>query len=538
MRFRLISSAVALIIAIALIGCGKEKEERGRKFTTPRAELKTLVYGRGGDSVGLDPAHEDDGESFKVCDSIYETLVRYKEDSTEVEPALATSWDVSEDGLEWTFYLRRNVAFHDGTPFNAAAVVFSFERQYNPHHPFHNVGGPYKYWEAMSMSDIVEKVEAIDEYTVKFTLKRAYAPFLNALALPPFSIVSPTALRKWGVEFSSHPVGTGPFKFLRWDRDDKIILEANDDYWGGRPKIDRLIFRSIPDNSVRLMELESGAIDAMDDPNPDDIPRIESNPNLVLLKRTGLNIVYLAMNTRKKPFDDVRVRKAINHAINKNLIVSALYGGLAVPAKNPFPPEISGYNDEIQDYEYNPNLARRLLRQAGYPNGFRTTLWAMSVPRPYAPKPLKLAEAIKADLEKIGVRAEIVTYEWGTYLEKVENGEHDMAILGWIADFADPDNFLYILLSKDSARKPALNISFYIDDEFDSLVRKAQGETDQVKREALYRKAQEIFHRDAPWVCIAHNSQMAVISGKVKGFKLHPASVYDFRKVWVENGTK
>ena len=224
----------------------------------------TLIFGRGGDSVGLDPALEEDGESFKVCDNIYDTLIEYKDGSTEIEPGLATRWESSEDGLTWTFHLRQGVTFHDGTPFNAEAVLFSLNRQHDETHPFHKVGGSYIYWIATGLAEIVDTITAVDDWTVQIRLKTAYAPFIYTIAITPFSIVSPTAVQKWGGEFSNNPVGTGPFKFVQWDRGDKIVLAANDTYWGDRPLLDRVIFRSIPDNSVRLIELQQGSLHAME----------------------------------------------------------------------------------------------------------------------------------------------------------------------------------------------------------------------------------------------------------------------------------
>ena len=302
----------------------------------------TLIFGRGGDSVGLDPAHEEDGESFKVCENIYDTLVQYRDESTEVEPALAESWESSDDGLTWTFHLRLGVKFHDGTDFNADAVLFSLNRQHDPNHPFHRVGGTPIYWTYTGLADLVEKIVALDDYTIQIVLNQPYAPFIATLAMGPFSIVSPTAVKKWGEDYTNHPVGTGAFKFVRWDRGDKVVLEVNEDYWGGRPNLDRIIFRSIPDNSVRLIELQNGSIDIMEFPNPDDMPQIREDPNLTVVEGPGMNVGYLAFNMDKKPLDNLKVRLAINHAINKPAIVEHLYQGMGIPAKNPIPPTMWG----------------------------------------------------------------------------------------------------------------------------------------------------------------------------------------------------
>ena len=494
----------------------------------------TLIWGRGGDSVGLDPAHEEDGESFKVCDNIYDTLVQYKDESTDLEPALATRWESSEDGLIWTFHLRRGVTFHDGTPFNAEAVLFSLNRQHDETHPFHKIGGGYIYWIATGLAEIVDKITAVDDFTVQIHLKTAYAPFIYTIAITPFSIVSPTAMQKWGEDFTNNPVGTGPFKFVRWDRNDKIVLEANDTYWGGKPFLQRVIFQSVPDNSVRLIKLQEGSLHAMEFPNPDDLQQIRDDEMLELISQPGMSIGYLAMNMDKAPFDNLKVRLAINHAINKATIIEHLYQGMGIPAKNPIPPTLWGYDDTIEDYAYDPELAKHLLTEAGYPEGFETTLWALPVPRPYIPDGRALAEVLQSELRDIGVETKIVTFDWGTYLEKTKNGEHDMAMLGWSADLGDPDNFLYFLLSKSSAEKPAGNIAFYRSDEMQDALEQARATTDREKRIALYEKAQQIFHKDVPWVPLAHAQRILVINRKVKNLKFHPLTSKYFRQIWIE----
>ena len=494
----------------------------------------TFIFGRGGDSVGLDPALEEDGESFKVCDNIYDTLIQYKDGSTEIEPGLATSWESSEDGLTWTFHLRKGVTFHDGTPFNAEAVLFSLNRQHDKTHAFHDVGGSYVYWIATGLAEIVDKITAVDEFTVQIHLKTAYSPFIYTIAITSFSIVSPTAVKELGDEYSNNPVGTGPFKFVQWDRGDKIVLAANENYWGRRPKLDRVIFRSIPDNAVRLIELQRGGLHAMEFPNPDDLQQIQDDETLELLSQPGTNIGYLAMNMDKPPLDNLKVRLAINHAINKSEIIKHLYQGLGVPAKNPIPPTMWSYDDTIEDFDYNPKLAKQLLAEAGYPNGFETTLWALPVPRPYIPDGRALAEVLQSELRNVGIETKIVTYDWGTYLEKTKYGEHDMAMLGWSADLGDPDNFFYFLLSKSSAEKPAGNIAFYRSDTMQNVLEQARSISDKEKRIALYKQAQQIFHKDVPWVPLAHAKQILVVNKKVKNLKLHPLNWKYFRNVSLE----
>ncbi|WP_027364489.1 ABC transporter substrate-binding protein [Desulfotruncus alcoholivorax] len=537
-RVFLFCSLVVLALSLLAAGCGGSKEEAkdGSAAGMKKSE-NVLVWGRGGDSPTLDPAVATDGEAAKVTINIFDTLVEYKPENTEVRPALAKEWSVSEDGLVWTFKLRDDVKFHDGTPFNADAVVYNFNRWMKKDHPLNQ--GECKYWMYMfngyDADSIVKSVEKTGDYEVKITLREPSAPFIQNLAMFPFAIASPTALEKYGADFFKHPVGTGPFKFAEWVPDDKIVLEKNNDYWGEKAKVDKVVFRSIPDNSARFMELQAGTIDMMDGINPDDVAAAKSNENFQIILRPSMNIGYLAMNMEKEPFDNLKVRQAISHAINKQAIIDAFFAGLAKPAKNPMPPSLWGYNDDITDYEYDPAKAKALLAEAGYPDGFETTLWAMPVPRPYMQQPQKIAEAIQADLAAVGIKAKIVSYEWGQYLEKAEDGDHDMVLLGWTGDNGDPDNFLYVLLDKDNAVKgSSSNYAFYKNDQVHDLLIKAQREMDQDKRADLYKRAQEIIHNDAPMVPLDHSTDPIILMKYVKGYVPHPTGVEKINTVSVQ----
>jgi peptide/nickel transport system substrate-binding protein len=509
-----------LLLAACLLGCGG-----------PPPVQDVLVFGRGSDSVGLDPALENDGESFKVCDNIYETLVTYEEASTAVRPLLARSWEVSADRLIWTFHLRTGVRFHDEAPFNAQAMVFSLGRQFYPDHPFHQVEGTYKYWKDMGMDDVVESMAALDDSTFVIRLKQPNAPFLSTLAMNFCAAVSPQAVARYGRDYFKNPVGTGPFRFVEWRKDERLVLERNEEYWGARPSLRRLIFRPIQEASVRFLELRQGTIHGLDNLSPEYLEQVRRDPDLQLLTQPGMNVGYLAMNMDRPPFDDLLVRQAVNHAIDKRSLVDNLYQGLAVPAKNPIPPIMWGYNDDIAPYAFDPAQARALLAQAGFPDGFATELWVPSAPRPYMPQPEKVAQAIQADLEKAGISARLVSMEWGTYLDKVFDGQHPMALLGWIGDNGDPDNFLYVLLDQNAAVKPAQNIAFYRSDQLHQLLVQARASIDQQERVRLYRIAQEIVHRDAPWVPLVHATQTAAFRKNVSGFKLHPTGSQWFHRV-------
>lgn len=503
----------------------------------PAAEEKVLVWGRGGDSISLDPIQVTDGESLKVTHQIYEGLLDYAPGSTEVVPVLATDWEPSPDGLEWTFHLRRGVKFHDGTDFNAEAVKINFDRWRNTADPLH-VGGEFPYYSYMfggfDEDSNIQDVIVVDEYTVKFVLKSVQASFLQDIAMVPFAIASPKALRENPEGLNDNPVGTGPFKFVSWTKGDRIVLEANPDYWGGRPAIDRLIYRSIPDNNARLVALQAGELDVMDGVEPAFLPTIQATGQFDIIERPPMNIGYLAFNTQKPPFDNVLIRQAINHAINKDELNTAFYGGLGIPAVSPLPPSVWGHNPNVPKYEYNPEKAKELLAQAGYgpDNPLKTELWAMPVPRPYMPQPERIGVALQNYLREVGIEAEIVTYEWGTYLEKTGMGEHTMALLGWTGDNGDPDNFLYVLLDKDNAVTPdAGNIAFYMDDEVHDLLIRARQTTDQAERTRLYEEAQVKIMEDAPWVPLMHTRVPIAVRKGISGYVPNPTGSESLGKV-------
>lgn len=516
----------------------------------------TLVFGSSGDASRLDPADVTDGESIQRMDNIFEGLVEYKPGSTQIQPCLATSWEMSEDGKKITFHLRRGVKFHDGTDFNADAVVFSFARQYDPNHPYHQYG-EWAYWGYM-FSDI-ERVEKVDNYTVKIILERPNASIMTSLAMFTVCIVSPTNARKYKEDAFRHPCGTGPFKFVEWVKDDHITLEANENYWRERPDLDRLIFKVIPDPSARLMALEVGEIHGMEYPDPTHFNRIEANPELKLLTQPGMNIGYMAMNTgygykdankngRRDPdepwvktpgyFEPLtrkKVRQAINCAINKKAIVEDIYKGTAVVAKNGMPPFMLGYNDAIEDYPYDPQKARQLLKEAGYPNGFDVTLYVMPVSRPYMFDPPKIGQAIQSYLADVGINVSFYQVDWSTYLQETEAGNHQMCLLGWTGDNGDPDNFMNVLYGANACSiGSAGNFAFYNNEKVQELLTSALQTYDREKRAEYYRKAQEIIHEDAAWVYLAHANQNIVFRKNVHGYVLHPTSRKFFYPVWIE----
>lgn len=518
-----------LLIAVVLAGCVSKAPSQRSESTEPRYG-GTLIFAKGKDATRLDPADITDAESSTVTENIFEGLVRFKPESTILEPALATSWTVSQDGLSYRFTLRKGVRFHDGTPFDAAAAKFNFDRQNTP-----ESGQMFEYWQYF-FEPVVKEVRVLDDHTLEVRLKQTDATFLSNLALATMGMLSPRAVERRGVDVARHPVGTGPFKFKSWMPNEKIVLVAHEEYWDGRPYLDKLIFKPVPENSVRLLELEVGAIAGMDGINPDDVGRVKEDPELAFYSQAGMNVGYLALNNEKAPFDSLKVRQAVRYAINKPGLVQAFFAGgtLGEAATVPMPPTIWGYHTGLQDYAYDPAKAKRLLAEAGYPNGFEMTLWSLPVVRPYMPQGQRTAEAIQADLAKVGIRATITTYEWGTYLDKLGKGDHHAALIGWIGDNGDPDNFLYTLLDANNARHGgASNYSFYKGAEAHRLMIEARQVAEPIRRAELYRKAQEVIHRDTPMIPLFHAKQLAAFRKTVRNFKLHPTGKKYFARVWL-----
>jgi peptide/nickel transport system substrate-binding protein len=516
----------------------------------------TLIFGSAGDASRLDPADVTDGESIQRMDNIFEGLVEYIPGTTEIQPCLAESWKVSSDGLKITFNLRKGVKFHDGSDVNADAVVFSFARQYDADHEYHQYGD-WAYWGYM-FSDI-DKVVKIDDYTVEVILKDINASIMTSLAMFTANIVSPANAEKYGADAFKNPSGTGPFKFVEWIKDDHITLEANDNYWRESAKLDKLIFKVIPDPSARLLALEANEIQGMEYPDPAAIDRINDNADLQLLTQAGMNVGYIALNCgygyidanengvrdSDEPWEEVpayiealtkkEVRQAVNYAIDKESIVKDLYKGTAIVAKNGMPPFMLGYNDAVKDYPYDPDKARELLASAGYPDGFKATLFVMPVSRPYMFDPPKIGEAIKAYLADVGIDIEIFQEDWSTYLEDTEAGKHEMCLLGWTGDNGDPDNFMNVLYGPNSASIGAAgNVAFYNNEEVQELLTKAVRTYDTDERAKYYEQAQEIIHEDAPWVYLAHSNQNLVFRANVKGYVINPTSRKFFYPVSVE----
>ncbi len=496
-------------------------------------QAKTLVYCSEGSPEGFNPSLYTAGTTFDASSrQLFNKLVEFERGTTKIVPALAETWDISEDGKEYTFHLRKGVKFHttkNFTPsrdFNADDIIFSFMRQFKKDHPYHNIsGGNYEYFESMSMPALIKDIVKVDDYTVKFILNRPEAPMIANLAMDFASITSSEYADKMMAAktpdvLDQEPVGTGPFQLVAYQKDAVIRYKAHPDYWAGKAAIDNLVFAITPDNSVRYQKLKAGECHVMPYPNPADLEAMSKDPAINLMQKEGLNVGYLAYNTLIPPFDKPAVRKALSKAINKEAILEAVFQGAGKVAKNPIPPTIWSYNDTIVDDSYDPDAAKKMLADAGVKD-LTTKIWAMPVQRPYNPNARRMAELIQADWAKVGVKAEIVSYEWGEYLKRSKDKDRDGAVLlGWTGDNGDPDNFLAVLLGCDAVG--SANRAQWCNEEFEALIQKAKVVADPAERTKLYEQAQVVFKEQSPWTTIAHSIVFEPVRKEVIGYRIDP----------------
>ncbi|MGN6305419.1 MAG: ABC transporter substrate-binding protein [Mesorhizobium sp.] len=507
------------------------------------ANAKTLVYCSEGSPEGFDPGLYTAGTTFDASSrTVYNRLVEFKHGSTELEPGLAESWTISDDGLEYTFKLRQGVKFQTTdffTPtreFNADDVIYSFERQLKADNAWNKyvAGASWEYSAGMGFPDLIKSIDKVDDHTVKFVLNHPEAPFMADLGMDFASILSKEYADKLAADgkmeqMNQQPLGTGPFTFVAYQPDAAIRYKANDSYWNGKPKIDDLVFAITTDASVRRQKLEAGECQIYPYPNAADVQALKDNKDLNVEEQAGLNVAYLAYNTLVAPFDKAEVRRALNEAINKKAIVDAVFEGQAQVAKNPIPPTMWSYNNDVKDDEYNPDAAKAALEKAGVKD-LKMKIWAMPVSRPYMLNARRAAELMQADLAKVGVTAEIVSYEWAEYLKRSSDKDRDGAvILGWTGDNGDPDNFLDTLLGCTAVG--GNNRAQWCNKEFDDLVKKAKQTSDQAERAKLYEQAQVVFKKEAPWATIDHSTVFMPMSKKVTGYTQDPLGIHRFDNV-------
>jgi peptide/nickel transport system substrate-binding protein len=553
---RLLYLVAAFTLAVGAASCGGDDDEAAETDGGAAQSGGTLVFGTASDPVVLDGALVSDGESLRVLDQIFETLTALEPGTTEVVPGLAESWEVSEDGMEYTFTLRQGVTFHDGTDFNAEAVCFNFERWYNFTGSFQNGDASY-YWQTVfggfaenESEDLPPSLyagcEATDEHTAVLRITKPSSSILGALSLTSFAIASPEALEQYGADEgrvddegifrpegtfgTEHPIGTGPFMFESWTRGDRLTLTRYEDYWGEKALLDSLVFRPISDNAARLQALQTGEIQGYDLVEPQDVPTIEGDSSLQLLDRPAFNVGYVGISQEHEPLDQLEVRQALAHALNRQRVVDDFYAGRGDVAHEFMPPEVVGYADDVTQYEYDPDRSRELLEEAGIETPLELTFcYPTDVSRPYMPDPQRNFEAFAADLDAAGFKITPKAAPWSPdYLGLALNGQCPLYLLGWTGDFGDADNFVGTFFQAPSPEWGFNN------PEIHGILDEAETETDPEERERLYQEANRLIMDFVPGVPYVHTSPALAFQANVKGYVPSPVSLEPFSIVSIE----
>lgn len=525
MKKKILSGVIAaLMAALCLAGCG-DKTDSKDSGANGDSSNESLVYAQGADPRGLDPQIVDDGESAKVTNQIYEGLVQYEEDSTKVKACLAKTWDVSPDGLVYTFHLQEGVKFHDGTDFNAEAVKFNVERN------------TINKTEDMTYADFVwgyvDGVEVKDEYTVAITLKQPSTPFIANLAMVfGAPMVSPTAAKEG--DLMNTPVGTGPYKFVEWKKDQYVKLEANEDYWNeeGKAKISNVVIRTIKDASTKILELQSGKVDIIDGIDTNQVKQLEEDSNITVNKTPGMNINYMAYNIERL---DKETRVALSQSVNVDELVEALYNGYAEKATTVLPTFVPGYSADVKQVAYDPDAAKKTLEEKGIKELHVITY---TNPRPYnTATGQTLTEAIQGYFDKVGVKITIDSYDWTTYKERTIAGDYDICFYGWSGDNGDPDNFLNLMSDTNAGMNVArFNLAKNDDDktaytEYTKMISEAAKEPAGDSRNAMYAEMEQYVADLAIWLPISHQQDLTACKSNVKNFQYHCTATVKLYKV-------
>ncbi|WP_411562146.1 ABC transporter substrate-binding protein [Pseudomonas shirazensis] len=507
-----------------------------------------LVFCSEGSPAGFDPGQYTTGTDFDAsAETIFNRLSQFERGSTKVIPGLATSWEVADDGKTWTFHLREGVKFHT-TPyfkpsrdFNADDVLFTFQRMLDKNHPFRKAyPSEFPYFTDMGMDRNIASVEKIDEHSVRFTLNEVDAAFIQNMAMSFASIQSAEyadQLLKQGkpADINQKPIGTGPFVFNKYQKDALIRFKGNKQYWqAGEVKLDNLIFAITTDASVRMQKLKRNECQVTLFPRPADIQPLKADKDLKMPDQAGFNLGYIAYNVmdqikgsnQPNPLAQLKVRQALDMAVNKPQIIESVYQGAGQLAVNALPPTQWSYDSSIKDAPYDPEKAKQLLKEAGIKEGTEITLWAMPVQRPYNPNAKLMAEMLQADWAKVGIKAKIVSYEWGEYIKRSKGGEQGAMLIGWSGDNGDPDNWLGTLYGCDAV--DGNNFSKWCYKPYDDLIKQAKATPDQAKRSELYQQAQHILKQQVPITPIAHSTVYQPMRSTVQDFKISPFGLNSF----------
>jgi len=479
------------------------------------------------------------------ADVIFNTLVSYNE-AAKVGLGLAEKWDVSADGRTYVFHLRKNVQFQTTDYFkpsramNADDVVFSFERMLDENNPWHKVAGPagFPHAQSMGLTKLIKSVSKVDDATVKFELTQPDATFLSIISMGFASIYSAEyadQLLKAGKQsdLNSKPIGTGPFVLKSYTRDAAIRYEVNPTYWGIKPQVDRLVYEITPDATVRAQKVKAGECLIALSPSPQDVADAKKDNALNVVQTPAFMTAFIALNTQKKPLDNPKVRMALNMAFDRTTYLKAVFDNTATPAVNPYPPNTWGYNTSVKPWPYNPEQAKKLLAEAGFPNGFATTIWVRPTGSILNPNPKAGAELLQADFAKIGVKAEVRVIEWGELIKRAKLGDHDILFMGWAGDNGDPDNYLSPLFSCNAV-KSGINFARYCDPGLDKLIADGKTASDLETRVKLYETAQQTIHDQALWIPLGYPTASAIVRTEVKGYRVSPFGRQNFAAVAVQ----
>jgi peptide/nickel transport system substrate-binding protein len=547
---RLLALTLGTVLASALAGCGGDDEGGGG------ATGGTLVFGTSADPVVLDGAYVSDGESIRPIRQIFEGLVTTQEGGTEPVPLLAKSWETSSDGLTWTFTLQENVKFHDGEPFNAAAVCTNFDRWYNfkgvqqadsvAYYWLTVFGGFAKNESPDTAPSLYKSCQAPDDTHAVITLTRSNGAFLSGLTLPAFSIASPKALTDYkadevsgaadapkftGTFGSEHPIGTGPFKFESWQRGDNLTIARNDDYWGEKAKLDKVVFKPIATGPDRRQALEAGDIDGYDLVDPGDVEALKS-AGFHIYERPAFNVGYIGFNQKQPPVNNPKIRQAVVYAINRQQIVQANYPAGAEVATQFQPPSLWGYNPNVPKYEYDPEKAKTLITESGVKNPTLTFFYPTDVSRPYMPNPTANFEIMKANLEAVGFKVVPKSAKWEPdYLNAVDSGTAgSLHIIGWTGDYGDPDNFIGTFFGRP---KPQFGFK---DATIQNELAQALSMSDRIQRERIYMKANADIMTALPAIPYVHTRPKIAFKTGVTGYAPSPVNNEDFSTVSLPSG--
>ena len=540
--------ATGVIAATAMAGCAESDRDEG----DGAAEDGTFIFGAAGAPEMFDPFYATDGETFRVTRQMFEGLLGIEPGSAEVVPELATEWTPNDDGTEWTFTLRDDVTFHDGEPFNAEAVCYNFDRMFDQNEAGQVAGEYWGYVMGAFSNDaensLYQGCEATDEFEAVISTSGPTSGFPTMLTLESLSMQSPTALEEGDAngiaaegegfsfpDYANNPVGTGPFMFGEYDEaNGTISLERNDDYWGEPAKVSELVFRVIPDESTRRQELEAGSINGYDLPNPVDWAALEESGNSVEI-RDAFNILYLGLNPEANPqLKDLKVRQALNHAINREQLVQTQLPEGAEVATQFMPQTVSGYNAELAAPAYDPEKAKQLLAEAGAEGMTLTFAYPTEVSRPYMPDPQKIYEALRTDLEAVGITVDVKTASWnGGYLDNVTAGKYDAYILGWTGDYDSPYNFIGTFFGNLKENDFGTEVMPWGKTLADDL-KAADAIVDDGERSAAFEEINaQIMEEYLPGLPISHSPPALVVGPGVDGVIASPLTAEEFDTVTV-----